>query len=96
MIYELLVQQQSGGGQGSSGITNAINSTTQQLQTIGGAVAALAFIAAVIIGLFSVVRGGNLQRLMGPLGIVLAGAFLLGLGTVFVGWIISFGQSVSG
>ncbi|MBC6798046.1 MULTISPECIES: hypothetical protein [Corynebacterium] len=96
MFYEILAQQQSGGGQGSAGITNAINNTTQQLQIIGGAVAALAFIAAVIIGLVIVIRGGNIQRLIGPLGAVLGGAFILGIGTAAVGWLISLGQSVSG
>lgn len=96
MLFEIMAQQQSGGGQGSDGINNALNNLTDQLQTIGGAIAGVAFVAAVIVGIVTVIRGGNLQRLVGPVGFVLGGSFLLGIGVVAVGWFMGLGNAVAG
>lgn len=93
----VLAQNFNTGGTGAGGVDDvvgALDNLTSVLITIGGSIAVVAFLVAILRVFLTLRSGGGFGQAFSGIGMVLVFAMLLGVGTAAVGWVIGIGSSL--
>lgn len=84
----------STGQGGVDDVVGALDNLAIVLITIGGAIAVVAFLIAILRVIMTVRSGGGFGQAFSSVGTVLLYSLLLGVGSALVGWIIGIGSSL--